>query len=249
MVDLHLIGGEFTLIAVIAFIAGMTSFLSPCVLPIVPSYLAYISGTSLKQLEQNRNKSFIFITLSFVIGLSTVFLILGFLSSAIGTLFLNYKPTFEKVSGVFVLTFGLYFLGALPIPPLSREFRIKINTHDTNILSAYLLGLFFALGWTPCIGPQLGSILLLVSSSTGDALKGAILLGFYAVGFGFPFVVFAVFVQKSLLLSKRLQQHSKIIERLAGALLIITGLLLITNQFSAVSWWLLDHFPILSYLG
>jgi len=245
----------------IALVAGIISFLSPCVLPIVPPYLAYMSGVSLCEMSNQaaaRRKATI-AALFFVLGLSTVFLLLGFTASAFGVFFLKNQELLAKISGAVVIIFGLHFLGVFRIPLLDREARMDTGglvahlTKDTgdsggSAFGAYVLGLAFAFGWTPCIGPQLGAILSLAASESSVA-RGTLLLGIYAAGLGIPFLLAAMFLTRSMALMNRMKRHMNLIEKVMGVLLLVVGIALITGAFSSFSWWLLEIFPALSLLG
>ncbi|MFC7704101.1 cytochrome c biogenesis CcdA family protein [Plastorhodobacter daqingensis] len=232
----------------VALLAGVLSFLSPCVLPIVPPYLAYMGGISMTDLRGEKRRRAVLPALFFVMGLSTVFLILGFTASAMGMFFLRNQEVFAQVSGVVVIVFGLHFLGVFRIPILDREARLDAGDHGGSAAGAYVLGLAFAFGWTPCIGPQLGAILSLAASEASVA-RGTALLGIYAAGLGIPFLLAALFIERAIGVMNRLKRHMKTIERVSGILLIAVGLALLTGAFSAFSWWLLETFPALSVLG
>ena len=234
----------------IALAAGVLSFLSPCVLPIVPPYLAYMSGISVQEMNAEgtgQRKTFV-PALFFVLGLSTVFLFLGFTASAFGAFFLQNQVLFSRISGVVIIIFGLHFLGVFRIPILDREARLDAGDQGGSAFGAYVLGLAFAFGWTPCIGPQLGAILSLAASEASVA-KGTLLLGVYAAGLGIPFLLAALFVQRSTKLMARLKRHMGMIEKGMGALLIIVGVAMLTGAFTMFSWWLLETFPALSQWG
>lgn len=234
----------------VALVAGLLSFLSPCVLPIVPPYLAYMGGISMPELTGKGavRRSAVLPALFFVMGLSTVFLILGFTASAMGMFFLRNQEVFAQVSGVVVIIFGLHFLGVFRIGILDREARLDAGDTGGSALGAYVLGLAFAFGWTPCIGPQLGAILSLAASEA-SVTRGTTLLGVYAAGLGIPFLLAAIFIERAMGLMMRLRRHMKLIERISGVLLIAVGLALVTGAFTAFSWWLLETFPALSALG
>ena len=231
---------------IVALIAGGLSFLSPCVLPIVPPYLAYMSGISVGDMKGGRSP--IFAALFFVLGLSTVFLFLGFTASVFGAFFLENQPIFAKISGLVVIFLGLHFLGILRIPILDREARLDAGDRGGSAFGAYLLGLAFAFGWTPCIGPQLGAILSLAASEANLA-RGTTLLGVYAVGLGLPFLLAAVFIERAMGVMTRLKRHMKTIERAMGLLLLIVGIALISGALSTFSWYLLEKVPFLGQLG
>ncbi len=234
----------------VALVAGLISFLSPCVLPIVPPYLAYMSGLSIADLSSGnapRNRALL-PALFFVLGLSTVFLFLGFTASAIGTLFLQYQGWFNTIAGLLVMLFGLHFLGILRIPLLTQEARLDAGDRGGSAMGAYVLGLAFAFGWTPCIGPQLGAILSLAASE-GSLARGTTLLGVYALGLGIPFLLVAAFLPRLGGLMGWMKRHMDVIERIMGLLLWTVGLLMLTGGFSAFSYWLLETFPALAALG
>lgn len=234
----------------VALFAGLISFLSPCVLPIVPPYLAYMSGVSIADLTSGqapRNRALL-PAVFFVLGLSTVFLFLGFTASAIGTLFLQYQDWFNTVAGLLVMVFGLHFLGILRIPFLMQEARIDAGDRGGSAFGAYVLGLAFAFGWTPCIGPQLGAILSLAASE-GSLVRGTLLLAVYAVGLGVPFLLVAAFLPRMTGAMGWMKRNMDRIERIMGLLLWTIGLLMLTGGFSAFSYWLLETFPSLANLG
>ena len=227
----------------IALTAGVLSFLSPCVLPIVPPYLAYMGGISMGEMkgDTSARRRVMLPALFFVMGLSTVFLLLGFTASVFGAFFLQNQDLFSKISGVIVVVFGLHFLGIFRIPILDREARLQAGEGGGSAFGAYVLGLAFAFGWTPCIGPQLGAILSLAAQE-GSVQRGTALLGVYALGLGIPFLLAAVFVERSMGLMNRLKPHMKTIERAMGILLLIVGVALLTGAFTDFSFWLLETF-------
>ncbi|MGH1455102.1 MAG: cytochrome c biogenesis CcdA family protein [Paracoccaceae bacterium] len=230
-----------------ALLAGLVSFLSPCVLPIVPPYLAYMSGVSVTDLSEGRNRA-ILPAIFFVLGLSTVFLFLGFTASAIGSLFLNYQNYFNTIAGIVVMVFGAHFVGVYRIGFLDREARMDAGDRGGSAFGAYVLGLAFAFGWTPCIGPQLGAILT-IAASEGSIAKGTFLLAIYAAGLGIPFLLVAAFLPRLGGVLAWMKRHMDRIERIMGLLLWTIGLLMLTGGFSAFSYWLLEVFPSLALLG
>ncbi len=232
----------------VSLLAGLISFLSPCVLPIVPPYLAYMSGISLDSSAVKSNLKVVIVAAFFVMGLSTVFLILGAAASSFGILLLGYKDLLTTIAGLLIMCFGLHFLGIVRIPLLNREVRFDVGDKGGSFFGAYLLGLAFAFGWTPCIGPQLGAILSLAANEA-SLYKGMILLSFYALGLGIPFLIVAAFLSKmgnTLLFFKR---NFELIERIMGLLLWTVGLLMLSGGFTDLSFWLLETFPYLGTLG
>lgn len=234
----------------VALAAGIISFLSPCVLPIVPPYLAYMSGISISDLSESaahRTRAIV-PALFFVLGLSTVFLFLGFTASAIGTVFLQYQSYFNTIAGILVMAFGAHFVGVYRLGFLDREARLDAGERGGSSFGAYILGLAFAFGWTPCIGPQLGAILSLAASE-GSVTRGTALLAVYAMGLGVPFLLVAAFLPRLQGLMGWMKRHMEQIERVMGLLLWTIGLLMLTGGFSAFSFWLLETFPALAVLG
>ena len=250
MFGIDLLDAGFAPAMLVALTAGVLSFLSPCVLPIVPPYLAYMSGISMAELtgEGRARRRAILPAVFFVMGLSTVFLLLGFTASMMGMFFLRNQTIFSQLSGAVVIVFGLHFLGVFRIGFLDGEMRVDAGDRGGSALGAYVLGLAFAFGWTPCIGPQLGAILSLAGAEASVA-RGTALLGVYAAGLGIPFLLAAAFIQRSMHLMARLKRHMKAIERIMGVLLIGVGIAMITGAFTAFSWWLLETFPALGSLG
>ena len=236
----------------VAALAGVLSFLSPCVLPIVPPYLAYMSGVSMRELAvaqgpRARNPAVV-PALFFVMGLSTVFLFLGFAASSLGRLFLEYRNEFAIAAGVVVTVMGLHFLGLFRLGFLMREARIDAGDRGGSAAGAYVLGLAFAFGWSPCIGPQLGMILTLAATEE-TVQRGMLLMGVYALGLGLPFLLTAVFIARASALMLRLRPWMAVIERAMGALLVVVGIALMTGAMTDFSFWLLETFPALEYLG
>lgn len=231
---------------IVAALAGGLSFLSPCVLPIVPPYLAYMSGISVGDMKGGRSP--IFAALFFVLGLSTVFMLLGLAASALGAFFLGNTVWFNTAAALVIMGFGAHFLGIYRLSFLDRDLRLDAGAQGGTAFGAYILGLAFAFGWTPCIGPQLGAILTLAAQE-GDTARGLALLGAYALGLGIPFLLVAAFFAQLSPLVDFLKRHGQRIERIMGLLLWTIGLLMLTGGFSAMSFWLLDTFPFLASLG
>mmetsp|Transcript_18163 Transcript_18163/g.28378 ORF Transcript_18163/g.28378 Transcript_18163/m.28378 type:complete len:251 (+) Transcript_18163:8516-9268(+) len=234
----------------VALIAGIISFLSPCVLPIVPPYLAYMSGMTVGEMSEGRgarNRATI-TALFFVLGLSTVFIFLGFAASAFGAFFLQNQILFSQISGAVIIVFGLHFLGVYRIGFLDREARMDAGDQGGSSFGAYILGLAFAFGWTPCIGPQLGAILTLAASEA-SVTRGTFLLGVYALGLGIPFLLAAMFMSRAMGVMNRLKRHMAMIEKVMGALLVFVGAAMLLGLFTRFSFWLLEQFPALATLG
>ena len=234
----------------VALAAGIISFLSPCVLPIVPPYLAFMSGVSVPEMQGTRaaRRQTGVAALFFVMGLSTIFLLLGFTASVFGAFFLQNQVLFGQIAGAVIIVFGLHFLGGFRIGFLDREARLDAGDRGGSAFGAYILGLAFAFGWTPCIGPQLGAILSLAASEA-DVARGTTLLGVYALGLGIPFLLAALFIDRAMGLMTRLKRHMGLIEKISGVLLVAVGLAMITGAFAAMAYWLLETFPVLGLVG
>lgn len=235
---------------VVALAAGVLSFLSPCVLPVVPPYLAYMGGVSVAEMEQTRaaRRRVLLAALFFVLGLSTVFLLLGIAFSAMGRMLLGVQDYFLTIAGAVVMVLGAHFVGVFRIGFLDRDLRLDAGDQGGSAFGAYLLGLAFAFGWTPCLGPVLGAILSLAASEA-DVGRGAVLLGSYAVGLGIPFLLVAAFFPRLKGLMGWMRRHMRQIEATSGLLLWTVGLMMITGQFAAFSYWLLERFPFLATVG
>lgn len=235
---------------VIAALAGLLSFLSPCVLPIVPPYLAYMGGVSVSDMEDEATsrRRVLLAAAFFVLGLSTVFLLLGFAFSALGRMFLQFQDWFTIVAGIVVMIFGAHFVGIYRIGFLDREARMETGDRGGSAFGAYVLGLAFAFGWTPCLGPILGTILGLAASEA-SLTRGTVLLAAYAIGLDLPFLLVAAFFPRLKGPMAWMKRHMDRIERISGLLLWTVGLMMLTGQFTAFSWWLLERFPALVTLG
>ncbi len=232
----------------VALVAGIISFLSPCVLPIVPPYLAFMAGSSMEEIKAGKSKKVVIASVFFVLGLSTVFMFLGIAASAVGRSLLRYQGEMTIVGGIIIIIFGLHFLGIFRIPFLYREARIESNVKGGTYFGAYILGLAFAFGWTPCIGPILGTILFLVVEE-GSVTKGMVMMASYAIGLGLPFLLAAVFINRAIGVMDRLKRHLDVIEKISGGLLVLIGVMMITGWFTAMSFWLLEKFPALGAIG
>lgn len=235
----------------ISLVAGVLSFLSPCVLPIVPPYLAYMGGITVSDLQSAQiaqRRRTLAAAAFFVLGLSTVFLILGFTASAFGRFFLSNQDWFVAVAGIVIMIFGAHFVGVFRIGVMDREFRVEAGDRGGSSLGAYVLGLAFAFGWTPCIGPILGAILS-IAATEADVARGTALLAAYAVGLGVPFLLVAAFFPKLTGLMAWMKRHMEQIERFMGLLLWTVGLLMLTGKFTDFAWWLNEQFPVLQRFG
>ena len=230
----------------IAFSAGLISFLSPCVLPLIPGYISYISGSSLNELLKKKNIDLTPIIL-FTVGFSTVFIIFGAASTYLGQVLLQNSYELRIVAGLVIVLLSLHIIGIINIKFLNYEKRIEANT-NTNFFSPVLIGMAFAFGWTPCIGPILGSILVL--AATEESLnKGVLLLIFYSLGLALPFILSGYLMQKFLIFSKNFKKNINLVSKIGGIILLITGILILTNQLQVLGYYLLNIFPFLQNFG
>tara|TARA_Y100001936_G_C16068441_1_gene668882 strand:+ start:685 stop:1392 length:708 start_codon:yes stop_codon:yes gene_type:complete len=230
----------------IAFSAGLISFLSPCVLPLIPGYISYISGSSLNELIEKKNTNIIPIIL-FTIGFSIVFITFGAASTFLGKVLLQNSYELRIVAGLIIIILSLHIIGFVNIKFLNYEKRIEANI-SKNFFSPILIGMAFAFGWTPCIGPILGSILILASTEE-SLLRGISLLLFYSIGLAIPFILSGYLVQKFLIFSKNFKKNISKVSKIGGIILLITGILIITNQLQALGFYLLNVFPFLQNFG
>lgn len=236
-----------------ALLAGLLSFVSPCVLPIVPPYLAWLAGVSFDQLKDEhpgaaQRRAVLFSALAFVLGFTTVFVALGATASVIGKTIAQYFDTLALVAGIVIIIMGLHFLGVFRIGLLFREARVEVRRKPVGLAGAYVIGLAFAFGWTPCVGPVLAAILF-VAGSAGTAARGAMLLAVYSLGIGIPFLLAAAFAGPFLRWASGFRRHMETVEKAMGGLLVLTGILFVTGKMSVISYWLLETFPIFQSIG
>lgn len=235
--------------------AGALSFLSPCVLPLVPPYLCYMAGVSIEDFRNpdrpaatTARTALLGASVAFVLGFSTVFVALGAGASTIGQLLRAWQQPLAMAAGVVIIAMGLNFLGVLRIPFLSREARFQAGGQPASATAAYVMGLAFAFGWTPCIGPVLGPILTL-AGGRATVSEGAMLLAAYSAGLGIPFIVAALFSGAFMRFAGRFRAHLGRVEKAMGALLVLAGVLFLTGGIQTASYWLLETFPVLGTLG
>ena len=242
--------GEISGIAVLsAFLAGVVSFLSPCVLPLVPGYLSYVAGQTYDEMQLGTKRlSALSLSLFFVLGFSTVFIALGASATVLGQLLLTYRYEANIVGGVLIIAFGLFMTGVLKLPWLQQDFRFNLPLRGGHPASAYVLGLAFAFGWTPCIGPILGAILT-VSASESQSGNGIVLLAIYSLGLSLPFLLATLLMDTFIHRLKTMRQLGRIFYPAAGVILIVMGLAMITGYFSKFAFWLLNTFPVLGTIG
>ncbi|HEY8567198.1 MAG TPA: cytochrome c biogenesis protein CcdA [Beijerinckiaceae bacterium] len=234
-----------------AVLGGLISFLSPCVLPLVPPYLSFLAGASLDDMQAGEDRAVrrraLVTAALFVAGFSTVFVLLGATASALGQVVRQYLDTLSTLAGLAIIVMGLHFLGLFRIGLLYREARFQVS-RPIGPWGAYLMGLAFAFGWTPCIGPILAAILAVAGAETSVA-RGALLLGAYSLGLGLPFIAAAFAMGPFVRFLKRLRSRFVYVERTMGALLVVTGIAFLTGGLSTASFWLLETFPALGRLG
>ncbi len=231
--------------------AGLLSFLSPCVLPLAPPYLAFIAGTTVEELsgaDKGRARRDVALAgVLFVLGFSTVFVLLGATASAFGQIIRQYLDTLSLLAGVAIIAMGLHFLGLFRLAFLYREKRVSVE-RPVGLWGPYVMGLAFAFGWTPCIGPILAAILA-VAGSEDTVAKGASLLAVYSIGLGAPFIAAALAIEPCFAFIRRFSKHFGAVEKTVGALLVLTGVGFLTGGMQAASFWLLETFPALGKLG
>ena len=230
----------------IAFGAGLISFLSPCVLPLIPGYVSFISGQSLQDILKSKKIDILPLIL-FCFGFSTVFIILGASASFLGQTLLQNSETLRVIAGVVIIIFSLQLIGLINISYLNFEKRFEAKK-SKNILFPYLIGLAFGFGWTPCIGPILGSILALASIEE-TLSKAIILLTFYSVGLAIPFVLSGYLIQRFLVFSKNFKKNINLISKIGGTILLITGILILTNQLQTIGFYIIKVFPFMQNFG
>ena len=235
-----------------ALIAGLVSFLSPCVLPLVPPYLVFLTGTSLERLadkepEPRVKRETIAAAALFVLGFSTVFVALGASASVIGSLVRIYSGPLATIAGIIIVVMGLHFLGVTQITLLHRQKRLDV-AKPVGLWGAYVIGLAFAFGWTPCIGPILAAILA-VAASEQTVTQGASLLAVYSLGLGVPFIIAAFAIEPFAAFLARFKKHLARVEHAMGALLVLTGIAFLTGSITTASVWLLEAFPALGKIG
>jgi cytochrome c-type biogenesis protein len=236
-----------------SFLAGLLSFVSPCVLPIVPGYLSFISGVNVARMKDGvpdpgQLRRVALTSLAFVLGFSTVFVSLGAAATLVGYYLQQYKRQLGIVGGAIVIVLGLHTMGVFRINFLLYEKRAEVRTKPLGLIGAYVVGLAFAFGWTPCIGPILGAILLFASQQE-TVTQGVLLLSAYSAGLGVPFLLSALAVNKFFSASGAVKRHMKTVEVVSGALLVAVGLLLVTDRLAVIALYLSKKFPILQSIG
>ena len=232
----------------VAFLAGLISFLSPCVLPLIPGYISYISGTSFDKLVEKKKNLIVVKTIFFTLGFSFVFIALGSTASLIGKFFLTNSNIFRIIAGVIIIFFSLHLIGMLNFNFMNKDIRIFTDQYSNNMTFPLLVGAAFGFGWTPCIGPILGSILTLAALEENIS-KGILLLSFCSLGLAIPFIISGVLIDKFLIFSKRLRKYLNIINKVGGTVLLLTGIAIITGQLQKLGFFILEYFPLLGNIG
>ena len=225
----------------IAFSAGLLSFLSPCVLPLIPSYVTFITGLTLEDVTKARRTALVH-SLLFILGFTIIFMAFGATATVLGRVLLSKKFLLSRIGGALVIVFGLYLLGILNITAFSRERRVHLSDKPIGYLGTVLVGIAFGAGWSPCIGPILGAILT-YTASTADLQRGLVLLFAYSMGLAVPFLVAALAVERFLTVFQSLKKQMVWVNRIAGTLLIVVGVLMITNYFTILATWLQRFTP------
>ena len=232
---------------ILSFGAGFISFLTPCVLPIIPGYISYITGKSLNEIENNK-KTVLIKTILFSLGFSFVFIILGATASAVGNILLFLSNELRIAAGIIIILFSLHMLGILNFNFLNQEKKIETKNYKDNYTFPLLVGAAFAFGWTPCIGPVLGSILTL-SATEASISTGVLLLTFYSLGLAIPFILSGYYMSRFLTSRKGFGKYYGRVTKTGGVILLLTGALIATNQIQVISYYILTIFPILTTLG
>ena len=232
----------------LSFFAGMISFLSPCVLPLIPGYLSFICGTDLENLQKKSKYFILQKSALFVLGFSFIFILLGASSTFFGSFFLAKSQIFSNIIAVIIIIFGLYLTGIINFNFFNNEFRFYISKYSNNFSFPFVVGMGFAFGWTPCIGPILGSILALASLENSLS-QGIFLLLIYSIGLGVPFMLAGYYMGNFLLFSKKARKSIIAIQKISGVVLIITGVLIFTSKLQTLGFYILNLFPFLAKLG
>ena len=231
----------------VAFSAGFISFLSPCVLPLIPGYISYISGQALDEIIKD-NKSVLLKTIFFSIGFSIVFISFGITASFIGKLLISYSNQLRIIAGIIIILFSLQFIGLINLKILNSETRFFTKNYNDNLIFPIIVGAAFGFGWTPCIGPVLGSILALAAIEENIS-KSILLLSFYSLGLAIPFIISGVLIDKFLFFSKSFRKYISTITKVGGAILLLTGIAILTGQLQVLGFFILEYFPSLGNIG
>jgi cytochrome c-type biogenesis protein len=231
----------------IAFSAGFISFLSPCILPLIPGYISYISGQTLDEIIEDK-KSVLLKTVFFSVGFSIVFISFGITASFIGKLLISYSNQLRIVAGIIIILFSLQLIGLINLKILNSEARFSTQSYSNNLIFPTIVGAAFGFGWTPCIGPILGSILALAAIEE-NINKSILLLSFYSLGLAIPFIISGVLIDKFLFFSKSFRKYISTITKVGGTILLLTGIAILTGQLQVLGFFILEYFPSLGNIG
>jgi cytochrome c-type biogenesis protein len=232
----------------IAFLAGLISFLSPCVLPLIPGYISYISGTSLEKLIEKKNNLVFIKTVFFSLGFSFVFISFGLTASFLGEFFLDNSEILRILASIIIIFFSFQLIGLINFQFMNKEIRIFNYKKSENLTFPLIVGAAFAFGWTPCIGPILGSILTLAAIEE-NFNRAVLLLSFYSLGLAIPFIISGVLIQKFMIFSKSFRKHISIVTKVGGFILLLTGIAILTGQLQILGFFILEYFPLLNNIG
>ena len=232
----------------IAFLAGLISFLSPCVLPLIPGYISYISGTSLENLTEKKNNLVLIKTIFFTLGFSLVFITLGSTASLLGKFFLNNSNILRIMAGIIIIFFSLQLIGIINFKFMNKDIRFFTDRYSQNLTFPLIVGAAFGFGWTPCIGPILGSILTLAAIEENFS-KSILLLSFYSLGLAIPFIASGLLIHKFVLFSKNFRKYTSTVTKVGGIILLLTGLAILSGQLQVLGFFILEYFPSLGNIG
>ena len=232
----------------IAFLSGLISFLSPCVLPLIPGYISYISGTSLDKMREKKRNLIVTKTIFFTLGFSSVFIALGSTATFIGQFFLLNSNIFRIVAGVVLIVFSLQLIGIINFNFMNKDIRVFTNQYNDSLFFPLVVGVAFGFGWTPCIGPILGSIITLAALEENVG-RGVLLLSFYSLGLAIPFIISGILIDKFLLFSKGFKKYTLAITKIGGIILLLTGIAILTGQLQVLGFFILEYFPLLGNIG
>jgi len=232
----------------IAFLSGLISFLSPCVLPLIPGYISYISGISLDKIKEKKRNLIAIKTIFFTLGFSSVFIALGSSATFIGQFFLLNSNIFRIVAGIVLIIFSLQLIGIINFNFMNKDIRVFTNQYNDSLFFPLVVGVAFGFGWTPCIGPILGSIITLAALEENIG-RGILLLSFYSLGLAIPFIISGILIDKFLLFSKGFKKYTSTITKVGGAILLLTGIAILSGQLQILGFFILEYFPLLGSIG
>ena len=232
----------------IAFLSGLISFLSPCVLPLIPGYISYISGTSFDKIREKKRNLIVIKTIFFTLGFSSVFIALGSTATFIGQFFLINSNMFRIVAGAVLVLFSLQLIGIINFNFMNKDIRIFTNEYNDSLFFPLIVGVAFGFGWTPCIGPILGSIITLAALEDNIG-RGILLLSFYSLGLAIPFIISGILIDKFLFFSKGFKKYISKVTKVGGIILLLTGIAILTGQLQVLGFFILEYFPLLGNFG